>query len=311
MDKERKTKPAEKYSETVDGVTWDYKVNDGQAIVLKGGKKTGNIVVPRALGDHPVTGIGNDAFNGCRGLESVTIGNGVTEIGDRAFCWCLNLKSVTIPDSVTSIGNGAFIGCGRLASVTIPDSVTRIGDNAFPKIYEDKVEEKPAWVKEEVNRILEEARKNFEAKKYLNALVLCHKAGTLDPGNLDVDWLEGLIHLEKGTLETEWDTNDTITACKCFEYLAERDPGRRAQAYFYHGIAIVRWGNNYRIAVENFDKALELEPGNELAAKFRDICRKCMEGYTAEAQNDLNSLLNSIRADYHINLSLNQILPSL
>ncbi len=164
---------------------------------------------------------------------------------------------------------------------------------------------------DEVNRILEEARKNFQAKKYLNTLALCIKAGRLDPGNLDVDWLLAMTHFENGTLETEWDTNDTITACKYFEYLAKRDPGRRALAYLYNGIAIVRWGNNYQIAIENFDKVLELEPGNELAAKFRDICRKCLDGNTAEAQNELNSLLKSIQADYRINLSLNQILPSL
>ena len=164
---------------------------------------------------------------------------------------------------------------------------------------------------ENVNEILEEARNNFKAKKYLNTLALCYKAGRLDPGNLDVDWLLAMTHFEKGTLETEWDTDDTITACKCFENLAERDPARRALAYLYDGIAIVRWGNNYRIAIERFDKVLELEPENELAAKFRDICRKCMDGKTPEAQDDLNSLLESIQADYRIKLSLNQILPSL
>ena len=153
---------------------------------------------------------------------------------------------------------------------------------------------------DEVNRILEEARKNFQAKKYLNTLALCLKAGRLDPGNLDVDWLLAMTHFEKGTLETEWDTNDTITACKYFEYLAKRDPGRRALAYLYHGIAIVRWGNNYNnyiAAIESFDKVLELEPGNELAAKFRDLCRKCMDGHTDETNNERNSLLNSIQAD--------------
>ena len=36
-----------------------------------------------------------------------------------------------------------------------------------------------------------------------------------------------------------------------------------------------------------------------------------MDGNTPEAQGDLNSLLESIQADYRINLSLNQILPSL
>ncbi|MBR3923257.1 MAG: hypothetical protein IKJ45_09090, partial [Kiritimatiellae bacterium] len=51
---------------------------------------------------------------------------------------------------------------------------------------------------EEVNEILEEARNNFKAKKYLNTLALCYKAGRLDPGNLDVDWLLAMTHFEKG-----------------------------------------------------------------------------------------------------------------
>ncbi len=36
-----------------------------------------------------------------------------------------------------------------------------------------------------------------------------------------------------------------------------------------------------------------------------------MDGNTPEAQGDLDSLLESIHADYRIYLSLNQILPSI
>ncbi len=43
------------------------------------------------------------AFEGCRGLISVTIGNGVTNIGRSAFEGCTGLTSVTIPDGVKSI----------------------------------------------------------------------------------------------------------------------------------------------------------------------------------------------------------------
>ena len=103
-----------------------------------------------------VRGIGDDAFYGCSGLTSVTIGNGVTSIGSSAFRGCSGLTSVTISDSVKSIGgnafrdcseltsvmigNGvlsigdwAFYGCGKLTSFTIPDGVTSIGGRAFAR----------------------------------------------------------------------------------------------------------------------------------------------------------------------------------
>ena len=71
------------------------------------------------------------AFNGCRGLTSVIIGNSVTSIGDSAFSGCSGLTSVTIPDSVTSIGSRAFYNCSGLTSVKIGNGVTSIGDLAF------------------------------------------------------------------------------------------------------------------------------------------------------------------------------------
>ena len=43
---------------------------------------------------NPVTSIGSDAFYGCNGLTSVTIGNGVTSIGEYAFDSCYILTSV-------------------------------------------------------------------------------------------------------------------------------------------------------------------------------------------------------------------------
>ena len=75
--------------------------------------------------------IGNNAFSGCTGLTSVTIGDGVTSIGSYAFYNCASLTSIVIPDSVTSIGDYAFENCTGLTSVTIPDSVTSIGYRAF------------------------------------------------------------------------------------------------------------------------------------------------------------------------------------
>ena len=80
---------------------------------------------------YTVTSIGYEAFQGCSGLTSIVIPNGVTSIGVAAFLGCNSLTSITIPNSMTSIGSQAFQYCTNLKSLTIPNSVTSIGDYAF------------------------------------------------------------------------------------------------------------------------------------------------------------------------------------
>ena len=78
-----------------------------------------------------VTAIGNDAFNSCKGLTSVTFPESLTSIGDEAFVYCYGLASVAIPDGVTTIGENAFRACDGLTSVTIGNGMTSIGGWAF------------------------------------------------------------------------------------------------------------------------------------------------------------------------------------
>ena len=129
------TLSASAYDFMVDGIAY-LKNDDGKSVyVTTGGAYTGDIVIPEhvAYGDrlYTVTSIGGRAFNCCKGLSSVTIGNSVTSIGMYAFNLCGGLTSVTIPNSVTEIGGSAFNGCTGLTSVSIPTSVTKLGDEAF------------------------------------------------------------------------------------------------------------------------------------------------------------------------------------
>lgn len=80
-----------------------------------------------------LSSIGPGAFNYCYSLESITIPESVTSIGSDAFYYCYGLRSVTFGENsqLTSIGEGAFNWCESLESITIPDSVTSIGEGAF------------------------------------------------------------------------------------------------------------------------------------------------------------------------------------
>lgn len=124
-------------TETIDGITWNYTIEDGEAwiwdvMVTTIPASTGGVLnIPSTLDGCPVTLIGGYAFRDCSGLTSVTIPDSVTSIGESAFSGCSGLTSVTIPDSVTNIGDSAFSGCNSLTSVTIPDSVQTLASSAF------------------------------------------------------------------------------------------------------------------------------------------------------------------------------------
>lgn len=100
---------------------------------------SGDIKIPSSITykgkNYIVTGIGDNAFNHCDGITSITIPNTVTTIGLQSFGYCIGLTNILIPSYVTSIGKGAFIGCSGLTSVTIPNSVTSIGKWAFSDCF--------------------------------------------------------------------------------------------------------------------------------------------------------------------------------
>ncbi len=88
-------------------------------------------VVSSGANSYKVYSIGNNAFQSCTNLTSITIPEGVTSIGNSAFSYCSSLTSITIPERVTSIGGYAFSSCSSLTSITIPEGVTSIGTSAF------------------------------------------------------------------------------------------------------------------------------------------------------------------------------------
>ena len=127
----------------VDGIWYDFDESNKTATVTYRGSRynsydneySGLVVIPSSVTyngtTYSVTSIGNQAFEDCSSLKSITIPNSVTSIGYEAFSFCSSITSITIPNSVIWIGYWAFRKCSSLTSITIPNSVTIIGDYAF------------------------------------------------------------------------------------------------------------------------------------------------------------------------------------
>ncbi len=106
-------------------------------------KNTGSVTINKYLGDdsvvwipekisgYPVTAIGSKCFEK-QSLKGVVIPETVTSIGNNAFQGCKNLTSVTFkgaPSTIT-VGNNAFQNCSSLKSINLP-SAKKIGSLAF------------------------------------------------------------------------------------------------------------------------------------------------------------------------------------
>ena len=89
------------------------------------------LVIPDTVMGVPVTTIDNKAVNGWSGITSIVIPDTVSYIGKGAFESCKDLESVYLGNGLKTIDASAFRNCTHLKSVTIPKSVSIIGNGAF------------------------------------------------------------------------------------------------------------------------------------------------------------------------------------
>ena len=79
-----------------------------------------------------VTEIGAYAFAGYEKVKQISFG-GAESIGEGAFFGCTGLETVIIPENITEIGASSFGGCHALGFIHIPANVTEIGNNVIDK----------------------------------------------------------------------------------------------------------------------------------------------------------------------------------
>ena len=104
---------------------------DGSATLTGWSGRAERLEVPALLDGHPLTAVGNWAFENQTGLAEVLLPEGVTELGRYAFCGCSSLTRIRLPESLKAIGDCCFILCTHLEELTLPAACTRLGANPF------------------------------------------------------------------------------------------------------------------------------------------------------------------------------------
>lgn len=117
-----------------DSVVWIPEKISGYTVRAIGGKcfekqSLKSVVIPET-----VVTIGNNAFQGCKNLSSVTFKGAPSTItvGDKAFQNCGKLKSINLP-AAKRIGNLAFENCTSLEKIALEYGTEEIGDWCFSK----------------------------------------------------------------------------------------------------------------------------------------------------------------------------------
>lgn len=86
--------------------------------------------VTSVIFESGVTSIGSNSFFGTN-IYGLTIASTVKTIGDNAFQNCAKLSTVSIPEGTEIVGSNCFSGCGSLQIVTFPSTIKEVKDSAL------------------------------------------------------------------------------------------------------------------------------------------------------------------------------------
>ncbi len=111
---------------SADGL-YEYTLSNNRATITKCKDASITEFALTQIDGYDIVGIGNNAFQSCENLVTVTLPETVTTIGTSAFNDCIRLASIIIPEGVTTIGYSAFRSCTSLATVSLPKSLVNLG----------------------------------------------------------------------------------------------------------------------------------------------------------------------------------------
>ena len=106
-------------------------LEDGTAEIRRYSGRDTFLEIPSKMKGHPVSGIGDKAFEWRFWMKEVTVPDGVCRIGTGAFSGCYSLETIRLPESLSSIGDRAFALCRELDAPVLPKKLASIGEEAF------------------------------------------------------------------------------------------------------------------------------------------------------------------------------------
>lgn len=81
--------------------------------------------------DYTVTSVAQRAFQECKSLESVSMGESITTIDKWAFYKCSALTEVTLPAKMKTLGGYSFYYCDKLSTIHFNAALDSIGECTF------------------------------------------------------------------------------------------------------------------------------------------------------------------------------------
>ena len=129
---------ANAYDFMVDGLCYNFLGDSTSVYVVSSNDNSslsGELIIPDNVSyngvTYKVTEVGYNAFNGCKNITSLSIGNNIKLIGEIAFQGCSGITNLYLGENVKEIGKYAFQVCKNIHELFIPNSVEVIDDGAF------------------------------------------------------------------------------------------------------------------------------------------------------------------------------------